>query len=319
MKKDTHIQIIRIVAMLSIILCHIVQESNNKYIVMSGQFFNIGVYIFLLISGYLYSNKTIEAKKFYKDRFLKIILPIYLFMVPVYLIQLCNRKFNALKFLIYTFNLQGLFGGIPGAAHLWFITAIFFCYLVLPIFQEIKKKQWFVKYFNIILFIITIGICYLNRNLGTIFVCLCTYSIGYFYLPKMYALKNNWVVITIIFAIDLLLRIAFKILIDGTILYDLIMVGLTQVIASICIILLIKNIKLDKISNFKIINLLDKYSFYVYITHYFFMTGPMSVMNVTSYFWVNMAIMIVLSVFYAITLFKVNNLVLRIIKIGEKK
>lgn len=319
MKKDTHIQITRIVAMLSIILCHIVQESNNKYIVMSGQFFNIGVYIFLLISGYLYSNKIIEAKKFYKDRFLKIILPMYLFMVPVYLIQLCNRKFNALKFLIYTFNLQGLFGGIPGAAHLWFITAIFFCYLVLPIFQEIKKKKCFVKYFNIILFIITIGICYLNRNFGTIFVCLCTYSIGYFYLPKMYALKNNWVVITIIFVIDLLLRIVFKILIDGTILYDLIIVGLTQVIASICIILLIKNINLDKISNFKIINLLDKYSFYVYITHYFFMTGPMSVMNVTSYFFVNMAIMIVSSIFYAIVLFKVNSLVLKIIKIGEKK
>lgn len=318
MKKDTHIQIIRIVAMLSIILCHIVQESNNKYIVMSGQFFNIGVYIFLLISGYLYSNKTIEIKKFYKDRFFKIILPMYLFLIPIYCIQLNKGTFDIWKFLTYLLNLQGVFNRIPGAAHLWFLTAIFLCYLVLPGFQKIREDRRKIKYFNIILAVTTFTLCYLNRNLGTIFVCLCTYSIGYFYLRKIYTMKVNKIIIIIVFIFDLGLRLIFKMLFDETILYDLIIVGITQIIASICIILLIKKINLEKISNSKIINLLDKYSFYVYITHYFFMTGSASVMSVTPYLGVNTVIMLFLSVGYAIILFYINDLIINRIKLGEK-
>ena len=71
MRRDINIQIIRILAMLSIVICHIVQETNNKYLVMSAQFFNIGVYIFLIISGYLYSEKNIEVKSFYKKKIFK--------------------------------------------------------------------------------------------------------------------------------------------------------------------------------------------------------------------------------------------------------
>ena len=315
MKRDINIQITRIIAMLFIILCHIVQESNNRFIVMSGQFFNIGVYIFLLISGFLYSNKTIETKKFLKERFLKIILPMYLFMIPIYCIQLHKGTFDIWKFLTYSLNLQGIFNRIPGAAHLWFLTAIFLCYLLLPVLQKIREDRRKIKCFNIILVVTTFILCYLNRNLGTIFVCLCTYSIGYFYLRKIYTTKVNRIIIIILFIFDLGLRLIFKMLLDETILYDLIIVGITQIIASMCIILLIKKINLEKISNFKIINLLDKYSFYVYITHYFFMTGSASVMSVTPYLGVNTVIMLFLSVAYAIILFHLNDLILKRIKL----
>ena len=63
MKKDVSIQIIRICAMFSIILCHIVQEVNNNVIAQMGQFLNVGVYIFLFLSSYLYGKKKIESNK----------------------------------------------------------------------------------------------------------------------------------------------------------------------------------------------------------------------------------------------------------------
>ena len=309
MKRDISIQIVRICAMFSIILCHIVQEADNKLIVMTGQFFNIGVYIFLIISGFLYSNKKIEPKKFYKDRFLKIMIPIYIFLIPIFIIQMSKGTFNIFKLLIYLFNLQGIFGGIDGASHLWFITAIGICYLLLPIFQFIKKEKKLSLIFNIMLFGITIVFCFINRTLGMIFICISTYSFGYFYFGLFYNNKKSCKLLICVFLINISIRVLFKYLFDETVLYDLILVGITQNICSICIIQLIKHIDINNIKYKMIINIVDKYSFYIYITHYFFMKGSASVMTLTPSFICNIFIMIVLSVSYAYILYYSNKFV----------
>lgn len=51
------ISIMRILAMFSIIVCHLLQAYNNRYCWL----FNIGVWVFLAISGYLYGCKVIEV------------------------------------------------------------------------------------------------------------------------------------------------------------------------------------------------------------------------------------------------------------------
>ena len=56
-KKDKSIQIIRIFSMFLIIICHIASQSNISLFHMSAQFFNVGVFIFLFISGFLYGKK----------------------------------------------------------------------------------------------------------------------------------------------------------------------------------------------------------------------------------------------------------------------
>lgn len=48
--------------MVSILLCHYVQESTNAYIQMSAQLFNIGVNIFFIISGFCFGLQG-EIKK----------------------------------------------------------------------------------------------------------------------------------------------------------------------------------------------------------------------------------------------------------------
>ena len=321
MRRDINIQIIRILAMLSIVICHIVQETNNKYLVMSAQFFNIGVYIFLIISGYLYSEKNIEVKSFYKKRFLKIILPMYIFMIPIFILQIIDKRFQIKYFIIYLFNLQGIFGTIVGTGHLWFLTAIAFCYFMLPILQIIKNKnnERINDIFVIVMGIIAILICYINRILGTQMICLFAFSIGYFYVKKIY-LKENISTFKIIgvFFLTIIIRLAMKILVDGTVIYDLIIVGFTQIIASVCIIIFIK--KFNKKSNAgKILNEMDKYSFYIYITHYFFIKGQCSVMKITSCFIINILIMVILSIIYAICLLWCTNKIIKTINKLEDK
>lgn len=322
MKRDINIQIIRILAMLSIVICHIFQETNNKYLVMSAQFFNIGVYIFLIISGYLYSEKNIEVKSFFKKRFFKIILPMYIFMVPIFIMQIINMKYEIKYFIIYLFNLQGILGGIEGARHLWFLTAIAFCYFMLPILQIIKNKdnKRIRDSFNIILGIITIGICYINRTIGMQMISLFAFSIGYFYVKRLY-LKENIALLKIIgiFFIDIIIRVLMKIWMDGTVIYDLVIVGCTQIIASVSIILFVKKIN-KKSDAGKILNIFDKYSFYIYITHYFFIKGPCSVMKITNSFIINILIMVVLSMIYAMVLYYCTNKIIRIRnKLGRNK
>ena len=45
---------LRVAGMVSILLCHFVQQSHNALLNMSAQFFNIGVEFFIILSGFLF-------------------------------------------------------------------------------------------------------------------------------------------------------------------------------------------------------------------------------------------------------------------------
>ena len=56
---------VRFIAMISIILCHIMQNLGN----ISCYYLNVGVWLFLFISGFLYGKKDISnVTVFYKKR-----------------------------------------------------------------------------------------------------------------------------------------------------------------------------------------------------------------------------------------------------------
>ena len=101
MKKDFVIQITRIVAMFMIIICHLVQEFDNRYIQMTSQFFNVGVFIFILISGYLYGTKKIEnPKEWLKNRFFKIMIPVYVFMIFIFGLEIVVQHHFKIKYVL---------------------------------------------------------------------------------------------------------------------------------------------------------------------------------------------------------------------------
>ena len=64
MRDRQSISVLRVCAMILILACHIVQEHNNVYINMTAQFLNVGVSIFIIISGYLYAKKEIKEGYF---------------------------------------------------------------------------------------------------------------------------------------------------------------------------------------------------------------------------------------------------------------
>ena len=63
MDRDYSISFVRYISMLFVIICHIFQYFGNEL----AWWLNVGVQIFLFISGYLYANKkTNDKKEFYK-------------------------------------------------------------------------------------------------------------------------------------------------------------------------------------------------------------------------------------------------------------
>ena len=92
MKQDNLIILLRVFAMILILVCHIVQEHSNEYIKMTAQFLNVGVSIFILISGYLYGTKKINENyvQWIIKRAKRILIPLYIFMAYLLLIIYFN-------------------------------------------------------------------------------------------------------------------------------------------------------------------------------------------------------------------------------------
>lgn len=126
---------IRFLAMCMIVTCHFCQHYGNEL----AWWFNVGVEIFFIISGFLYGQKEIDDSiRFYKKRAEKIIPPfwIYLFIFTAVMFFV-NRSYISLR------NLYDAFlGAVPfkGLEHLWFVPYIMFCYFITPLLQNIKNR-----------------------------------------------------------------------------------------------------------------------------------------------------------------------------------
>lgn len=310
-KKDKSIQIIRIISMFLIILCHIVQESNNTILNMSAQFFNVGVFVFLFISGFLYGKKDItNTKAFYLKRFLKILLPIYIFILFLYLVTFIVYKNVEIKYLfIYFLNLQFMLGSMEGAGHLWFISIITICYLLTPFLSH--KKATIIrygKYIVLMLMFFSIISSFISPILSKILLYFITYLLGYIFGYENKTLNTKLSIILAFFSI--ILRLLCKHYFDGTFIYDIYITFFTHIILAISIFSILKN-TLSKLllKNEKLINYFDEYSYYIYIMHYMFFSGPLKIVNFTSCFVLNIVIALIFTCLSAIILHFIYDLI----------
>ena len=303
MIRDKSIQIIRIIAMFSIILCHLMQEMDNGLLIKSAQFFNVGVYIFLFISGLLYGRKKIDNnKKWIIKRFKTIMIPIYIFIIVLSIILLFQNNFNFKYILIYLFDAQYFFGGTVGSGHLWFVTIIMICYLITLLLNK-YKKLFSKKIFLFILVASAIIISIYSVKYSLLLWYIILYIIGYNFNEK----KNYSIIFSIIlFVISFLGRLISQKYFDGTFIYDGIFVPLFQISLAISIYLILKYLCLileklfDKFS--KVINHLDSISYYIYISHYIFFVGPVRTLGITNNLLLNILITLVSSYIFALVL-----------------
>lgn len=290
------IKYIRSFAMLSIILCHLLQAYDNKW----AWIFNIGVQVFLAISGWLYGNKEISNwGKWYKDKFKKLYIPYIIYVIIAFLVyQIINIKVFSIKALmIYILDMQWILGGVEGLSHLWFMTTIVFCYVITPILQFLKKHATIYMFclcvigiLNMLIFRICLGL----------FSCFLVYCFSYFFACLSYKTRKIYVYFMLSASIILLHIIDWNIILDYTNNLNKlfhVLLGISIVILPIHFAYKLKRIRLSTI-----ITLFDKYSFYAYLTHHLYMLGPLSIAYLTNSIEINISLITVLTILSAFTL-----------------
>ena len=279
---------IRVLAMMSVVVCHLFQAYNSKYAnVVHG-----GVQTFLVMSGYLYGNKVVtDWRKFAKKRINKVYLPYLVFLilvVPLYaFFHVEEMKWNALPF--YFANLQGFrlliggdFGRIEGLRHVWYITAIMCAYLTTPLLQRVRKHSTVVL--PILLFIIAITYIFASSlNYIFVFSCLYLYAIGYFYVNLNKKWKWFYLILCMLAIFVILVNLQHGELtqsqfhgIKSRLLHDL--GGILSVFGGVLILSRIKYLKVPHL-----ISIIDKYSYHIFLVHFIIICGPFSMAYITPF------------------------------------
>ncbi len=299
MKKDLSIQIIRVVSMFSIILCHLV---TNHVI---GQFLTFGIYTFLFMSGYLYSEKNLGNKKMWLlKQYKKITIPVCIYLVFVIIVFLIQRmQFDWKKIFVYLFDIQYFTKGVLGMTHLWFVSVIMICY-VLTLCKEYIKRLFWNPVFLAVLFLLICGVAFINEKICDLFFMIFTYFLGMSYKEKEKKIKYNIFLTGIICVLALSLKIVAHYFIDETPIYNSIIYFVVHLSLAYSLFTTVKYVCTKvKLKYNKVLDYLDNISYYVYITHYALIVGPISLISCTRYYYLNCFIIIILS-FVIATLLK---------------
>ena len=298
--KNVSIQIIRILSMFLIIACHLVKSN------IVAQFLTFGVYTFLFMSGYLYSQKKIQNKvSWIVKQYKKISIPVFVFLVFIILAHIIlNIHFELKSLIVYVFNLQYFFKGILGATHLWFLSVIMICYF-LTLEKETIKKIFDRKIYLFIILSIAICLAFFNSKLSNLLFMIITYFLGMRYRNTEDSKKYNFFVTLILCLFAILLKVLTHHFIDETPLYNSVIYFIVHLTLAYSFFTTIKYVSLKKnIRSNKLIDYFDEISYFVFITHYSFIVGPIDLTGLTSYYSINVLIILLLS-FITATILKI--------------
>lgn len=311
--KNLSIQYLRVLSMFMIVICHLVQESSNAYIRMTAQFFNVGVFIFFVISGFLYGSKFLDEsgknyKSWYVNRWKKVLCPFYIFLILLLLIYVILQKNIEFKNWIFQFlNLQGLEIYVNGAEHLWFLTVMAICYLITPLLNEWKKRE--MKFFPLIFCLLWItgmlSTFFISSQMGLYTIYIITYVFGYMLGHKKIQIKGNLkrLLLCLMLLVAAFIRLITKSLWDGTSFYTVLCVGITQSIIAVSLLLIFLSLKFREN---KIIIFLDGISYEIYLVHYMFIVGPICLIGITGNLFMDSIIVILFTLVGAFLLAKAS-------------
>ena len=267
--------------------------------------------IFLTISGFLYGGKLISDDiAFYKRKLKQILVPYYITIVVVLLIQLSFLDTQlSFETIIKVFSCNAT---LQGGEHLWFVPTILMCYFFTPFFQKCFKSNESIYQVLLCLAILTViafelFIPYFNS--AWIVCYLLGYVFGYQSNHKMIVEKKIFCCSLIMIAVctnaaqvylkyiarvgfGLRYRSMFQLFCD----YAHTFLG----VAIFIILRKLFGVVVDKkvFSRFLgIIRISDKYSYEWYLVHQFFILGPMSLMNLTDYLLTNIAAIVLVVCF----------------------
>ena len=319
-----NVNTIRVCAAFFIFLCHAFSGSNSSIGIIIGQLFNVGVPIFFMISGFLYNGKAkpYNTIRWYLKRLKKILIPLYIFLIVLLIVYFVKKLDIVLVSWIFNFiPVCGLTETyISGCGHLWFITHIFICYLLAPIFQK-KNKINAMQFFMVLVGYLLLNLifaCLQISIINTLLHSMFSFFLGFYILPKI---KTNSLLFLPVGLVAVLVRLAGRFLFDGSMFYNIFIVDLSQKMLGIAVIgffcFLFSYMK-EKSNNFYnknncITKKLSVYTFEFYIVHYIFLSGNLKVNYFNSYIF-NCLTAFLLSILFAFILHGVTILINKLLK-----
>ena len=293
-------------------ICHILQYFGNGLC----WWFNVGVQIFLAISGYLYGTKNVTNDiGFYKRKFQQILVPYYLTVLLFISLQLIFFR-NLIDFE-RIFRVLLCNKTLEGGEHLWFVPTILVCYLLTPFLQRLYDSssqliesmimallgifiafEFFIPYFNsawISCYAISFTFGYAEKHRNTLLEK--RMRAGVIILAALCNIVQ--IMITYIIRPDLgeNLKIVFQLFCNYS--HSLLGIAIFVLLRAILQSLLKRNISLYSL--FDLFKISDNYSYEGYLVHQFFILGPMSLMNITSNIYVN--VFVILTITFTLAFF----------------
>lgn len=325
-EQSFSISMIRSMSILAIVLCHILQWYGN----ILAWWLNVGVQVFLCMSGFIFGNKNLpNYKNWYEKRSMRILKPYYIYLIIILptLFIFEHVDLSLTQIFIYLLAIQGIVGGIPSIGHLWYITAIAICYIITPIIYKynISKKDNnnFKFYFLMVLQFTILQLIFFKvaQIFGSV---ISTYLFGYYigYRYNFCIPKNLKKFLLAMFILLLPLKIYLQYyytMPNLPILIKVITFGFYWFHAlfgcTIFIILfdIFKNLKRlhgNKLFNLSI-NIIDKYSYEIYITHAIYIRSAFSMMKITNFIIINILLVIFMITLSSYFLKKLSNLRLK--------
>lgn len=111
------ITFLRLISMMMILLCHFAFTSSNIYALYSTQFFNIGVQLFYIISGFCFGiqDEIIKEKQWLLKRLKRIFIPFWIYLLFILVVHMIHGTFeNPINWLLTFIGVHGTWATVGG-------------------------------------------------------------------------------------------------------------------------------------------------------------------------------------------------------------
>lgn len=314
-KRDLSISFVRMLAMMFIVICHVMQY----YDVELAWWFNVGVQIFLCISGYLYGRKRIlDILVFYRKNFVKILIDyeIVVFAAVAATVLFTDTVITVEEIAEAVLTVSTIAGG----AHLWFIPTILMCYLLTPLYERIfsraEQSHKLLVPAAVLLFVMNELVfrqMFSYFNAAWINCYLIGFALRRFQQYRFWYTGSAWL-LTLTGAVFISIQASVRYLQLITLTdawrpfyypvcdYGHVFLGVALFCSGRVLLRPFCNINLIQ----RILRLSDRYSYQIYLTHHFFILGPLSLMALTANSYVNVVLILLLTVLTAVLLQKIS-------------
>ena len=314
-KRDLSISFVRMLAMMFIVICHVMQY----YDVELAWWFNIGVQIFLCISGYLYGRKRIlDILVFYRKNFVKILIDyeIVVFAAVAATVLFTDTVITVEEIAEAVLTVSTIAGG----AHLWFIPTILMCYLLTPLYERIfsraEQSHKLLVPAAVLLFVMNELVfrqMFSYFNAAWVNCYLIGFALRRFQQYRFWYTGSAWL-LTLTGAVFISIQASVRYLQLITLTdawrpfyypvcdYGHVFLGVALFCSGRVLLRPFCNINLIQ----RILRLSDRYSYQIYLTHHFFILGPLSLMALTANSYVNVVLILLLTVLTAVLLQKTS-------------